>query len=178
MRTKQMAAILVEQRLARDGSDAHHDARALALGPACREPPARFDPMVAGVVLQPGETAYRQVPIWIRVLHDGRRADASLADLLVTDMRLLCRVASGSLVSLWWSGIVGLRVDLAAEHIVLNFGDGQPVSPSGAHASQVSTAAIDSIYGAQALVGHPALAPLRARSSESLAPLPRPSVGP
>ena len=72
MRTKQKAAVLVEQRLARDRTEAYHDARALAIELARGEPSARFDPMTAGVVLQPGETVYRQVPIWIRVQQDGR----------------------------------------------------------------------------------------------------------
>jgi hypothetical protein len=161
VRTKRKAAALVEQRLARDRTEAYYDARALAIELARGEPSARFDPMAAGVVLQPGETAYRQVPIWIRVQQDGRWAEASLAEVVVTDLRLLCRFGSGSLVSLWWSGVVGLRVDLAAEHIVLDFGDSEPVNLSGAQVAPVSTVAIASVYGTQALVGHPALALLR-----------------
>ena len=165
MRTKQKAAVLVEQRLARDRTEAYHDARALAIELACVEPSVRFDPMRAGVVLKPGETVYRQLPIWIRVQEDGKWADASFADVLVTDVRVLCRFASGHLTSLWWNGVVGLHVDLVAEQMVLDFGDGQPVSFSGPRATQVSVAAIASIYGAQALVGHPALAPLRTKGT-------------
>ena len=164
MRTKQKVAILVEQRLARDRSEAYHDARALAIELARGEPFARFDPMTAGVVLQPGETVYRRVPIWIRVQNEGRWADASFADVLVTDQRLLCRFTTGRLYSLWWSGVVGMHIDLATEHIVLDYGDGQPVSLSGAQVAQVSVAAIASIYGVQELVGHPALARLRTRA--------------
>jgi len=165
VRTKQRAAVLVEQRAARDRTEAYHDARALALELARGVPSARFDPMREGVVLQSGETVYRQVRIWVRVQQDGRWADASFADVLVTDLRLLCRFATGRLASLWWRGVVGLHVDLAAEHVVLDFGDGQPVSFSGPRATQVSVAAIASIYGAQALVNHPALAPLRAKGT-------------
>jgi hypothetical protein len=161
VRTKQRAAVLVEQRAARDRAEAYHDARALALELARGVPSVRFDPMRAGVVLLPGESVYRRLPIWVRVQQDGRWAAASYADVIVTDMRLLCRFATGHLASLWWSGIVGLNVDLEAEHVVLDFGDGQPVSLSGVQVSVVSVAATASIYGAQALVGHPALAPLR-----------------
>ena len=161
MRTKQRAALLVAQRLARDRTEAYHDARALAIELARGEPSACFDPMAAGVVLQPGETVYRHVPLWIRVQDDGRWAGASYADVFVTDKRLLCRFATGRLSSLWWSGVVGLNVDLAAEHIVLDYGDGQPVGLSGTHVAPASVAAIASIYGVWALVGHPALAPLR-----------------
>lgn len=165
MRTKQRAAVLVERGLARARAEAHRDARALAIELARGVPAVRFDPMRAGVVLRPGETVYRQVRLWIRVQQDGTWADASFADVIVTDLRLLCRLGSGRLTSLWWNGVVGLHIDLAAEHIVLDFGDGQPVCFSGSRATQVSVAAIASIYGAQALVNHPALAPLRAKGT-------------
>ena len=164
MRTKRKAAMLVEQRLARERTEAYHDARALAIEFARGEPATCFDPMTAGVVLQPGETVYRQAPLWIRVQQDGWWADASYTDVLVTDMRLLCRFATGRLISLWWNGVVGLHVNLAAEHLVLDYGDGQPVSLAGAQVAQVSVAAIASIYGVQELVGHPAWARLRTRA--------------
>ena len=166
MKTKQKAAVFLQERLARDRTVAYHDARALAIEMARGEPSARFDPMTAGVVLQPGETTYRQVAIWIRVQQDGRWAGASFADVFVTDQRLLCRFATGRLSSLWWSGVVGLNVDLAAEHIVLDYGDGQPVSLSGAQVAPVSVAAIASIYGARGLVGHPALTSLRVEGAQ------------
>lgn len=168
MKTRQKAAVHIEQRLARDRTEAYHDARALALELARGVPSARFDPMAAGVVLQSGETVYRQVPLWIRVQEHGRWAEASFADVLVTDLRLLCRMVSGRLTSLWWSGVVGLRVDLAAEHIVFDFGDGQPVSLSGLRVGPVAVAGIASVYGAKALVGHPALAPLRGKGVAQL----------
>jgi hypothetical protein len=161
VRTKQKAVVLLEQRLARDRTEAHHDARALALELARGEPSACFDSMAAGVVLQPGETVYRHVPLWIRVQDDGRWAGASYADVFVTDKRLLCRFAAGRLSSLWWSGVVGLNVDLAAEHIVLDYGDGQPVGLSGAQVRAVAIVGIAAIYGMEAMLTHPSLAPLR-----------------
>jgi hypothetical protein len=82
----------------------------------------------------------------------------------VTDLRLLCRFSTGRLASLWWRGVVGLQVDLVAEHMVLDYGHGQPVAVSGAQVAPVSVAAVASIYGVQALVGHSALAPLRTRA--------------
>ena len=161
MRMKQRAAVLVQQRAARDRTEAYHDARALALELARGVPSARFDPMRAGVVLQSGETVYRQVRIWVRVQQDGWWADASSANVLVTDLRLLCRFATGRLSSLWWKGVVGLHIDLAAEHIVLDYGDGQPVSLSGAQVAPAAVAGIASVYGVETLLTHPALAPLR-----------------
>ena len=117
------------------------------------------------MVLQPGETVYRQVPLWIRVQQGGTWADASFADVIVTDLRLLCRFASGRLSSLWWSGIVGLYVDLAAEHIVLDFGDAQPVCLSGPLLAPVAVVGIASVYGTEAILTHHALALLRTRGS-------------
>jgi hypothetical protein len=163
VRTKRKAAALVEQRLARDRTEAYYDARALAIELVHGVPSARFDPMAAGVVLQPGETAYRQVPIWIRVQQDGRWAGASLAEVVVTDLRLLCRFGSGSLISLWWGGLVGLRVDLAAEQIVLDYGDGQPVNLAGSPVPLVAVVGVASLYGVEAMLTHPALSLLRTR---------------
>ena len=162
MKTKQKAAVVLQERLARDRTVAYHDARALALELARGEPSARFDPMGAGVVLKPGETVYRQLPIWIRVLHNGCWAEASSANVLVTDLRLLCSFASGRLTSLWWNGIVGLHVDLAAEHVVLDYGDGQPVGLSGVQVAPVAVAGVALTYGLEGLLTHPAMVPLRA----------------
>lgn len=161
MRTKRKAALLVAQRLARDRAEARHDARALAIEIARGVSSAPFDPMTAGVVLQAGETVYRQLPIWIRVQNDGRWAEASFVDVIVTDMRLLCRFATGRLSSLWWNGIVGLEVDLAAEHIILDFGDGQPVNLSGPLVAPVAVVGIASVYGTEAMLTHPGLARIR-----------------
>jgi hypothetical protein len=161
MRTKQKTAALVEQRLARDRTEAYHDARGLAIELARGEPSARFDPMKEGVVLQPGETVYRRVPLWIRVQQDGRWAEASYADVIVTDMRLFCRFAAGRVSLLWWGGVVAIDVDLVNEHIVMDYGDGQPVSLSGPWVAAAAVAGVAVIYGVQGLVDHSALAPLR-----------------
>jgi len=81
----------------------------------------------------------------------------------VTDLRLLCRFATGRLASLWWRGVVGLHVDLAAEHVVLDFGDGQPVSLSGVRSASVAVVAIASVYGTEAMLYHPGMVPLRCK---------------
>jgi hypothetical protein len=161
VRTKQKTAVLAEEQLARDRTEAYHYARALAIELARGEASARFDPMTAGVVLQPREIVYRQLPIWIRVQQAGRWADPSFANVLATDLRLLCRFATGHLFSLWWGGVVGLDVDLAAEHVVLDFGDGQPVSLSGCSVPLVAVVGIASVYGIEAMLTHPGLTPLR-----------------
>lgn len=161
MRTKHKAAVLVGQRLVRDRTAAYQDARALALELARGVPFARFDPMNAGVVLKPGETVFRQVPLWIRVQQGGRWAEASYADVLVSDMRLLCRFATGGISLLWWNGVVAIDVDLTMEQVVIDYGDGQPVSLSGPWVVLAAVAGVAAIYGIQALVDHPALTLLR-----------------
>jgi hypothetical protein len=157
--------LLIEQRLARDRTEARHDARALALELARGVPSSGFDLMTAGVVLQQGETVYRQLPIWIRVQQDGRWAEASHADVIVTDMRLLCRFATGGISLLWWNGVVAIDVDLTMEQVVIDYGDGQPVSLSGPWVVPVAVVAVAAIYGIQALVDHPALTLLRRTGS-------------
>jgi hypothetical protein len=161
LKKKQKAAVLLGQRLDRDRTEAYQDARALAIEIARGEPSARFDPMGAGVVLQPGEIVYRQLPLWIRVQQNGRWAEASYADVIVSDTRLFCRFAAGGVTLLWWSGVVAIDVDLAREHIVIDYGDGQPVSLSGPWVAAAAVAGVAMIYGVQALVDHSALARLR-----------------
>jgi hypothetical protein len=165
VRTKHKAAVLAKQQLDRECTEAFHDARALAIELARGEPSARFDPMKAGVVLQPGEIVYRQVPLWIRVQQDGRWAEASYADVIVTDMRLLCRFATGGISLLWWNGVVAMHVDLTMEHFVIDYGDEQPVSLSGPWVVPAAVAGVAAIYGIKALVDHPALTLLRRTGS-------------
>ena len=95
MRTKHNAVVLAEQKIARERTEAFHDARALAIEVARGEPSTCFDPMTAGVVLRPGATAYRQVPLWIRALQNGCWAGANRSAGLGTDMRRLRRVPTG-----------------------------------------------------------------------------------
>jgi len=161
VKARQKTAELGEHRLSGDRTEAYDDARALAIELARGESSARFDPMTAGVVLQPGETVYRQVQVWIRVQQEGTWAEASSADVILTDGRLLCRFVSGRLASLWWSGVVGLHVDIATEHVVLDFGDAQPVCLAGPRVASVAVVAVASVYGPGAMLTHDALAPLR-----------------
>jgi len=123
--------------------------------------------MNAGVVLKPDETVFRQVPLWIRVQQEGRWAEASYADVIVTDMRLLCRFATGGISLLWWNGVVAIDVDLTMEQVVIDYGDGQPVSLSGPWVVPAAVAGVAAIYGIQALVDHPALTLLRRTGYEA-----------
>lgn len=149
------------QKLARDRLWARDDARALALEIARGTPATRFDAMGAGIVLLPGETAYRQVGTWLYVLDRGCWGAPSQVQVLLTDHRLLCQMPAGAMASLPWQGAVGLSVDLANEHVVLDYGDGRPLAFAGVGTPVVAVAVVAFIHGALALVEHPALAPLR-----------------
>ena len=57
---------VVERQLAADRATAFVDARNLALELADMQPDSWLDPMVAGVVLQSGESLRRLVNAWLR----------------------------------------------------------------------------------------------------------------
>ncbi|MEO3936807.1 hypothetical protein V3N99_08625 [Dermatophilaceae bacterium Soc4.6] len=137
------------------------DARALALELAGLQAERPVDPMTLGVVLEPGEVLWRLSMSWLRVRIDGLWSDASWSQVLITDRRLLVRLASSDLVSLWWGSMVGFEVDLRAGHVVLDFGDGRPRLLSGPAVAVVAVAGVAQLYGIPALVTHPSLAPLR-----------------
>jgi hypothetical protein len=60
--------------------------------------------------------------------------------------------------------VVGLEVDLASEHVILDYGDGEPIGLSGFRAAVISVMAIASVHGLEALIGHPSLAPIRTQN--------------
>ena len=85
----------------------------------------------------------------------------SWSQVLITERRLLVRLDTGELVSLWWGSLVGFEADLANGHVVLDFGDGRPRLLSGPAVALVAVAGVGRLYGREALLAHPALAPLR-----------------
>ena len=153
---------LAERQLAADRAAAFVDARNLALELAGIQPGSWLDPMVAGVVLQPGESLRRLVNTWLRQRTPDGWTEPSWSQVFVTDQRLLVRLGSGELASLWWGSLVGFEADLVADHVVLDFGDGLPRLLSGASVAVMAVAGVSALYGPGALATHPALSPLRA----------------
>jgi hypothetical protein len=133
----------------------------LAIELGCGSPSRAFDDLNAGVVLAPHETVYRSTKAWLRIQNSGSWGAARPAHVLVSDQRLLCRLPDGGWTSLWWNGVIGLQVDLAAEHVILDYGDGQPVALSSVSSAVIGVAAIAFVHGVRALIRHPALGPLR-----------------
>jgi hypothetical protein len=154
----------VRKQLARDRRTAFHDARRLAIDLAREQSSILFDPLQAGVVLQPGETAYRQVPAWFNQLTGSGLygwTDRTAVTVLLTDRRAFMRWPDGSLFSLWWSGVQGFEANLHNESLILDYGDGKPRCLSGPTAPVIVVAGIAGIYGVDAMLRHPAIAPLR-----------------
>lgn len=148
-------------QLAHERSAAYDDARSLAIELGRGSPSRAFDALNAGIVLAPDETVYRSTEAWLRMQSSGSWGEARPANVLISDQRLLCRLLDGGWTSLWWNGVVGLQVDIAADHVILDYGDGEPVALSGLHAAGIGVAAIASVYGVEALIVHPSLVPIR-----------------
>jgi hypothetical protein len=158
MMRKRRTAEAVDSRVL----EAHEDARRLAMEIAGLESVASIDPVGMRLVLEPDEAAWRQLDdLWLRVMVDGAWSDAAPARALLTNRRLLVRLRSGEVLSLWWGSLVGFEPDIDRGHVVFDYGDGSPRAVSGADAALVAVAGIASLYGVEQLTTHPALAPLR-----------------
>lgn len=155
------SGVTASAQLAQERTTSYDDARSLAIELGRGHPSRAVDDLIAGVVLGPHETVYRSTEAWVRIQTSGRWGSARSAHVLVSDRRLLCKLLDGGWTSLWWNGVVGLQVDLAAEHVILDYGDGQPVALCGVHSAAIGVAAISSVHGLEALIRHRALAPLR-----------------
>jgi hypothetical protein len=152
------------KQLARDRDTAFHDARRLALDLARSHSSFPFDPMQAGVVLQPGEIAYRQLPALFNQLTGYGPfgwTERTRVKVLVTDRRAFMRWPDGSLISLWWNGVHGFEANLRNETLVLDYGDGKPRCLSGPTVPVIAVAGIAAIYGVVAMLRHPSIAQLR-----------------
>jgi hypothetical protein len=168
MRAKSRAV----QRSAADRRAAFADARNLALEMAGMSPSFAIDAMAAGLVLEQGEFGRRMAGLWLRLRLNGMWSLPGWSQVLITDRRLLVRLDTGELVSLWWGSLVGFEADLEKGHVVLDFGDGRPRLLSGPAVALVAVAGVGRLYGPEALIAHPALAPLR-NSQDSVAAEPR-----
>jgi hypothetical protein len=137
------------------------EARELAMEYAGLSPATSLDPQPLGVVLRSDEAIRRATSVWFRLRVDGQWSEASLSQVMITDRRLILRLGSGELASLWWGSVSGFEADLDAGHVVLDFGDGRPRLLSGEAASLLAVAGVAQIYGVPALASHPCLASIR-----------------
>ena len=150
-------------RRSADGSSSDRDdARRLALEVAGLSPPARVSVMRLGVVIEPGERPWREVTVELRYLSAGQWSPLGSCVALVTDRRLLVKLPTGQVTSLWWGSLVGFTPCLSGGYVVMDYGDGMPRLLSGRHVPAIAVAGVAAVYGVTALADHPALEPLRA----------------
>ena len=124
------------------------------------------DAPALGLVLQADETAFRHVGSWLGIRIDGTWLHPEWVSLVITDRRLIARLANGELASLWWSGVVGISANPTEGSLVLDFGDGRPRMLGGPALPAILVAAVWALYGPEALVTHPDLASLRVAAPE------------
>jgi hypothetical protein len=163
----------IRKHLARDRDTAFQDARRLALDLARGQSSFPFDPMQAGVVLQPCEIAYRQVPAMFNQLTGygpfGWTQPVPVT-VLLTDRRAFTRWPDGSLISLWWNNVHGFEAKLHNETLILDYGDGKARCLSGPTVPVLAVAGIAALYGVSAMLRHPAIASLRVSADTPTVP--------
>lgn len=146
-------------------------ARGLALD-LYRQRDRGVTPYTVGVVLEPGETAWAEVPACFRA---GPEPPPSLPDSppppiftwLVTSARVVGRLGDDRLYGWRWDNMLGCRVDLrpGTERISLDpRGASGPLVWSGPGVAPLAVATVYHLHGPQALVDHPGLLPLRGPS--------------
>lgn len=157
--------------------------------------------LAAGVILQPGEDAWLRVQARLAVRTTqpaltastqvswlGRRAknvtrettteqwrDYGEVEWLITSQRVVGRLPAGSdLISVWWSGLVGVDIDLESDRIVFNGVNGWTGVLTGPAVAPIAVTAVAMCHGLEALLLHPALQALghRAPAPSSLPPEP------
>ena len=171
----------------------------------CHEDPTA--PLAAGVVLQVGEIAWTRTRArltmhssqhaWVaytqmswrgrygrnvsREISSARWEDFGEIDWLITSHRTVGRLpASSELISVWWSGLVGLDIDLNGDRLTLNGMNGWTGKLTGPEISPIAVAAVAMCHGPEALAAHPGLAQLRhidGRNATALSRGPLPPAG-
>jgi hypothetical protein len=136
-----------------------------------------------GIVLNDGETAWHRAPAdyWYRgerswmVRHNsyhGYRSTlseiqqpcmyyAGMLDWLITNQRLVARKPDGLVISIYWSAIEAISVDLTHEVVVFDGTDGYHGELAGPAIAPIAVGAIARCHGPRALLDHPALESLR-----------------
>lgn len=144
--------------------------------------------LAAGVVLQPGEVpwgiararlaVHTTASAWItrtRVSWWGRRAETvgqqrtfsgwsrrGRVDWLLTSHRVAGRLpGTGELISIWWSNVDGLEIDLRRSLLALQTTSGWRARIYGLVVAPIGVAAVAGCFGIGALQAHPSLGSVR-----------------
>jgi len=177
-RIKQYRAWCDQTRVA-----AYDDARmlALAIAGSCHLPAiSTYD---LGIVLGVGEVVWQRTPAaywwrgeqrWTeqRTSHAGYRSTftevrresmncAGTLGWLITSQRLVAREPTGEVISIHWTAIQAVSVDLIADAVALDGAAGYHCELRGPAIAPVGVAAIACCFGPRALLDHPSLVALR-----------------
>ena len=125
-------------------------------------------PYRVGVVLDPGERAWAEVPVrfnldWTPPAKPGEQVQPAVRPWLVTSGRVVGRLADDRLHGYRWEKAVGVRVDLTPnrEAVIMDI-EGEPTLIwSGPGVAPMAVAAIFNLFVPIAMIEHLGLAPLR-----------------
>jgi hypothetical protein len=148
---------------------AHEDARNLALD-IVRGNVAALTAYELGIVLLPDEVVWREAAtadwvvrendVWPNGAVTPRWDRYPPRPWLVTSHRIISRQPDTTIAQVQWATVTGCRADLIREFVQFDAGDWQG-AVAGPGVAVIAVAALASVYGPQALIDHPALAPLR-----------------
>lgn len=167
---------------------AYDNARTLALAIV-----AGYQPAVPiydlGIVLAADEVVWQRTPAtyWWRgqqswaeqrtsyyghrsVLTEKRRPvmnSTGTLDWLITDQRLAARESGGEVISVYWSAIQAVSIDLTVDVVAFDGADGYHGELRGPTIAPIAVAVIACCYGRRALVNYPSLGPLRGQQVPS-----------
>lgn len=132
-------------------------------------------PYGVGVVLDPGEKAWAEVPVrfnldWAPLVKPGEQALPAVRSWLVTSGRVVGRLADDRLHGYRWEKAVGVRVDLlpSREAVIIDIEGERTLVWSGPGVAPLAVAAIFHLFGPIAMIEHPGLAPLRVAVDASM----------
>jgi len=134
-----------------------------------------IQPYGVGVVLDPGEKIWAEVPIRFNLdctshVTSGEHQQTALRSWLVTSARVVARLGDDRLHGYRWEKVVGCRVDLTAGRELVSLDvDSEPTLVwTGPAVAPVAVAAVFHLYGSLALINHPGLAALRVPIDSSM----------
>lgn len=144
----------------------------------CQDNDPAIAPYNVGVVLDPGEKAWVQVPArcWLDTppvpAGASRPPPPPFTEWLVTNTRIVGRYSNGELHGWRWEWIDGLLTDLTPgqEYVHLDSREQDGVIRidwTGPGVVPLAVAAVYHLYGARALLDHPGLAPIRMAAPSS-----------
>jgi len=125
-------------------------------------------PYGVGVVLDPGEKLWAEVPVrfnldWMPPVKPGDSAEPAVRSWLITSDRVVGRLADDRLHGYRWEKAVGVRVDLTSRREVVSLDiDSEPTLIwTGPAVAPMAVAAVFHLYGPMGVIQHPGLASLR-----------------